>query len=206
MAVQSLLSFTHRFEPATDATRPPVLLLHGTGGDENDLVDLGRFVAPGSALLSPRGKVLENGMPRFFRRLAEGVFDEEDLRHRTHQLADFINEAREAYELAPPVALGFSNGANIAAALLLLRSDVLAGAVLFRAMSPFAEPPQTDLSAKPVFLSSGALDPLIPAADASLLAASLSERGAQVRHQVVPTGHNLSQPDVDMAKAWLADL
>ncbi|MFL5151592.1 MAG: alpha/beta hydrolase, partial [Microvirga sp.] len=114
-----MLSFIHRYEPAITANAPPLLLLHGTGGDENDLVPLGRAVAPGSALVSPRGKVVENGMPRFFRRLTEGVFDEADLRRRADELAGFIAEARAAYELAPPIALGFSNGANIAAALLL---------------------------------------------------------------------------------------
>jgi phospholipase/carboxylesterase len=114
------LSFIHRFEPATDAAAPPLLLLHGTGGDENDFLPLGRAVAPGSALLSPRGQVPENGMPRFFRRLAEGVFDEADVRRRAHELAAFVAEARKAYGLAAPVALGFSNGANIAAALSTL--------------------------------------------------------------------------------------
>ena len=131
------LSFIHRFEPATDAGRPPLLLLHGTGGDEDDLLPLGRMVAPGSALLSPRGKILEGGMPRFFRRLAEGVFDEADVRYRANELADFITQAREAYGLAAPVAVGFSNGANIAAAVLTLRPEALAGAVLLRAMVPF---------------------------------------------------------------------
>src|SRR5450755_4513769 len=121
------LSFTHRFEPGG---APPLLLLHGTGGDENDLLPLGRMVAPGAALLSPRGKVLEGGMPRFFRRLAEGVFDEQDLRRRTQELADFVEDARRAYGFEAPVALGFSNGANIASALLLLRPAALAGAAL----------------------------------------------------------------------------
>jgi phospholipase/carboxylesterase len=122
------LSFTHRFEPAGRLDAPPLLLLHGTGGDESDLLPLGRAVAPGSALLSPRGKVLEAGMPRFFRRLREGVFDEEDVRARANELADFVAKARAAYGLAAPVALGFSNGANIAAAMLLLRPEALAGA------------------------------------------------------------------------------
>src|SRR5918995_3125484 len=117
------LSFIHRFEPGTEPGRLPLLLLHGTGGDEGDLLPLGRAIAPGSALLSPRGKVLENGMPRFFRRLSEGVFDEADLRRRAHELADFVQEAREAYGIAAPIAVGFSNGANIAAAVLLLRPE-----------------------------------------------------------------------------------
>jgi phospholipase/carboxylesterase len=203
MAVQSALSFTHRYEAASDPAKPPLLLLHGTGGDENDLIDLGRVVAPGSALLSPRGKVLEGGMSRFFRRLAEGVFDEDDLRRRTSELADFIVEARDAYGLAAPVALGFSNGANIAAALLFLRPEVLSGAILLRGMTPLKELPAADLTGKPVFMASGAMDPLIPAANAGRLADALVERGASLQHQAVPTGHNLSQPDVDMAKNWL---
>src|SRR5450755_2067476 len=103
------LSFTHRFEPGG---APPLLLLHGTGGDEDDLMPLGRMVAPGAALLSPRGKVFENGMPRFFRRLAEGVFDEDDVRRRAHELANFLEAARLHYGLATPIALGYSNGAN----------------------------------------------------------------------------------------------
>ena len=122
------LSFIHRFEPATDSSRRPLLLLHGTGGDENDLLGLGRTISPGSALLSPRGKILENGMPRFFRRLAEGVFDEADVKLRANELADFVADARKAYGLEAPIAVGFSNGANIAAAMLMLRPDALSGA------------------------------------------------------------------------------
>ena len=126
--------------PGERAQARPLLLLHGTGGDEDDLVPLGRMVAPGAALLSPRGKVLENGMPRFFRRLAEGVFDENDVRARAHELADFIDAAREHYGIAAPVALGYSNGANIAAAVMLLRPEALAGGILLRAMVPLANP------------------------------------------------------------------
>ncbi len=147
------LSFTHRFVPATAPGRAPVLLLHGTGGDETDLIPLGQTVAPGAALLSPRGKVLENGMPRFFRRFAEGVFDEADVTARANELADFISEAREAHGLEAPVALGFSNGANIAAAVLLMRPEALAGAALIRAMVPLSEPPRTDLTGKRVLIT-----------------------------------------------------
>src|SRR5690349_439161 len=200
------LSFIHRFEPGTEPGRPPLLLLHGTGGDEGDLLPLGRAIAPGSALLSPRGKVLENGMPRFFRRLAEGVFDEDDVRRRADELAGFVAEAREAYGLAAPVALGFSNGANIAAALLLRRPEALAGAALLRAMVPLPGPPVEDLAGKPVLLLSGAADPIVPAGNAARLAATLGSAGADVRHEMLPVGHGLSQADVAIMKAWLERL
>jgi phospholipase/carboxylesterase len=197
------LSFLHRYEPATRPGRPPLLLLHGTGGDENDLISLGRMVAPGSALLSPRGKVLEGGAPRFFRRLAEGVFDEADVRFRANELADFVAEARQAYGLEAPVAVGFSNGANIAAAMLLLRPEALAGAALLRAMVPLSEEPQADLSGKRVLIISGAMDPIIPAGNSARLAASLASSGAEVQHETLPTGHGLSQTDVQLLAGWL---
>ncbi len=198
----SELSFIHRYVTG-DADRPPLLLLHGTGGDENDLVPFGRLVAPGSALLSPRGQVLENGMARFFRRLAEGVFDEADVRRRADGLADFVAEAHGVYGIPAPIALGFSNGANIAAAMLLLRPEVLAGAVLVRAMVPLAEPPSADLEGKPVLILSGANDPIVPAENAARLAAELEAAGAEVRHETLPTGHNLSQSDVALARTWI---
>ncbi|MFI4996602.1 MAG: alpha/beta hydrolase [Hyphomicrobiales bacterium] len=196
------LSFAHRFEPGREDA-PPLLLLHGTGGDENDLLPLGRMVAPGAALLSPRGKVLEGGMPRFFRRLAEGVFDEQDLRRRTQELAGFVEEARNAYGLEAPVALGFSNGANIASALLLLRPAVLAGAALLRPMLPFADPPEADLAGKPVLILSGSLDPIAPQSHAPRLAKLFEEAGAVVQSESLPAGHGLSQADVTIAKAWM---
>ena len=195
--------FIHRFEPATSAGSPPLLLLHGTGGDENDLLGLGKMISPGAALLSPRGRVLEHGMPRFFRRLAEGVFDEEDVRRRATELGDFVAEAREQYGIAAPVAVGFSNGANIAAALLLLRPDVLAGAILLRAMVPLSDPPKAELGNKPVLLLSGQTDPIVPASNSAKLAALLSQAGARVTHRVLPAGHQLSQADVTLARDWI---
>ena len=195
--------FVHVYEPGSDTSRPPLLLLHGTGGDERDLLGLGATVAPGASLLSPRGRVMEGPMPRFFKRLAEGVFDEDDLRRRTHELADFIAQARERYGLAAPVAVGFSNGANIAASLLLLRPEVLAGAALLRAMSPFANPPQVNLAGKRVLILSGAMDPIVPASDAQRLGNTLTESGASVDHRVLPAGHGLSQPDIGLLKGWL---
>ena len=197
------LSHLHRFVPATVAGRPPILLLHGTGGDENDLLPLGQAVAPGAALLSPRGKVLEGGMPRFFRRLAEGVFDEDDVRRRANELADFVEEARRVYGLEAAIALGFSNGANIAAAVLQLRPEVLAGAVLLRAMVPLKQAPDVDLTGKPILILSGAADPIVPAENAARLASILNAAGAVVEHRTLPAGHGLSQADVALAKAWL---
>ena len=200
------LSFIHRFVPATVPGRPPILLLHGTGGDESDLLPIGQARAPGSALLSPRGKVLENGMPRFFRRLAEGVFDEADVRRRADELAGFVAEARTAYGLPAPIAVGFSNGANIAAALLLLRPEALAGTILLRAMVPLSDTPTADLAGKPILLLSGAMDPIVPTENASRLAAMLTEAGADLRHQVLPAGHALSQADIAIMKAWIEQL
>jgi phospholipase/carboxylesterase len=199
-------SFTYRFEPARQAGASPLLLLHGTGGDENDLLGLGQMISPGSALLSPRGRVLEHGMPRFFRRLAEGVFDEEDVRRRALELDDFVNDARQRHGIVAPVAVGFSNGANIAAALLLLRPDALAGAILLRAMVPLSDPPKVELDGRPVLLLSGQADPIVPASNSARLAALLSEAGANVNHRVLPVGHQLSQADVALARDWIGNV
>jgi len=199
------LGFIHRYIPATQPGKPPLLLLHGTGGDENDLIPLAVQLSPGSALLSPRGKVTENGMPRFFRRLAEGVFDLADLKVRTAELADFIAAARKAYGIDAPVAVGFSNGANIAAALLLTRPQVLHGAVLLRAMLPFEPEPLPDLAGKPVLLLSGSNDTMISAAGRERLAAVLQAAGADLVYKVLPTGHNLTQNDLNLAAQWLKE-
>lgn len=200
------LSFIHRFEPGSRLEAPPLLLLHGTGGDENDLLQLGRLLSPGSALLSPRGKVLENGMPRFFRRHAEGVFDEDDVRLRANELADFTESACNAYTIGKPVAVGFSNGANIASAALLLRPDVLAGAILLRAMVPLAHSPKVDLSDKPVLVISGANDPIVPRENSNRLQSLLSARGALVQAHTLPVGHQLSQADLTLSQRWLGAL
>jgi phospholipase/carboxylesterase len=204
MTTATQLSFIHRFEPGADGNTPPLLLLHGTGGDENDLIGLGRMVAPDAALLSPRGRVLEGGMPRFFRRLAEGVFDEDDVKRRAQELADFVSEAREVYGLPAPIALGFSNGANIAAATLLLRPEALAGAVLIRGMVPLSQPPAADLTGKPVLILSGSMDPMVSADNAARLAAQLRNAGAEVQHRTLPTAHGLSQADVALTRDFLA--
>jgi phospholipase/carboxylesterase len=198
------LSFIHRFEPGAHPDVRPLLLLHGTGGNENDLIPLARLIAPDAPLLSPRGKVLENGMPRFFRRFAEGVFDEKDVRMRAAELADFIAAARREYGLAAPVALGYSNGANIAAAVMLLRPDALAGGILLRAMVPLTDPgAAAGLAGKQVLIVSGSFDPIAPPGNAARLKSLLEDAGAEVDHRTLPTGHQLSQHDVDLASEWL---
>lgn len=204
MSVATTIAFRHRFVPGTNPAAPPLLLLHGTGGNEDDLLPLGHLVSPGSALLSPRGMVLERGMPRFFRRLAEGVFDEDDLRRRTAELAAFVAEARAEHGLAAPVAVGFSNGANIAASLLMLHPGVLGGAALLRAMVPFTNLPQATIPGTPVLLLSGTADPIVPAGNAARLATQLTHAGASVDHRTLPAGHGLSDADVKAIAAWLA--
>jgi phospholipase/carboxylesterase len=199
------LTFFHRYIPATQDGLPPLLLLHGTGGDENDLLPLGQELLPGAALLSPRGKVVEHGMPRFFRRLAEGVFDLEDLKLRTTELAGFIAEARKTYGLPAPVAVGFSNGANIAASLLLSQPDALAGAVLLRAMLPFEPALMPKLAGKPVLLLSGSSDQMIPAASTKRLVDVLQTAGADLEYKTLPTGHGLTQNDLLIATRWLSE-
>jgi phospholipase/carboxylesterase len=199
------LSYIHRFEKGEQPDARPLLLLHGTGGDENDLVPLGRMIAPNAPLLSPRGKVLENGMPRFFRRLADGVFDEDDVRKRAVELADFVAEARARYGIAVPIALGYSNGANVAAAILLLRPETLAGAILLRATVPLSQTSPVDLTGKPVMIASGARDPMMSLERATHLAVLLQGYGAAVDHRILPSGHELSQADVNLAGQWLQE-
>jgi phospholipase/carboxylesterase len=200
-----LQDFSHLYLPG-EAGAPVLLVLHGTGGDEKDLLPLARMVSPGSAVLSPRGRVLENGMPRFFRRLAEGVFDLEDLAVRTNELAEFITAAGEEYGFDPSriLALGYSNGANIAASVLLTRRDVLGGGILLRAMVPFEPASLPDLAGKRVLLCGGESDPIIPAASTARLAELLRAAGADVTVQWYPTGHGLTTRDVADATTWLA--
>src|SRR4051794_15315402 len=162
--------FIHKFVSGSAGNSPVLLLLHGTGGDENDLIPLGRELLPGAALLSLRGKVLENGMPRFFRRLSEGVFDLDDLARRTEELARFIENARREYNLNDQlVAVGYSNGANIVASLTLREPQHITGAVLFRAMVPFSPEAVPDNGGMPVLLGAGERDPIVPAANARRL-------------------------------------
>jgi len=200
------LGFVHRFEPG-DGSGTTLLLLHGAGGDENDLVPLGRELMPGAALLSPRGKTLEHGAPRFFRRLAEGVFDHEDLLMRTHELAGFVEAATKQYKLDPSklVAVGYSNGANIAASLTLLHPGLLRAAVLFRAMAPFELEATPDLSGMPVFIAAGRRDQMIPPNNTERLAEILGEAGAKVDLRWRDTGHALTYEEIAEAKQWLTE-
>ena len=201
-----MLDFIHRFEPGADAGRPVLLALHGTGGDEHDLVDLARAIDPAAPVLSPRGRVLENGMPRFFKRLAEGVFDQEDLRLRTRELAAFLDAAAAEYgfERSRMVAVGYSNGANIAASLMLLHPDLLRAAVLFRAMVPF-EPEETpDLSGMPVFIAAGRRDQMIPAQNTQRLAEILRQAGADLDLRWKNVGHPLTYEELEGAREWLS--
>jgi phospholipase/carboxylesterase len=203
-APQPDLDFIHRFVPGRDSARPPLLLLHGTGGDEHDLIPLAERLAPGASLLSPRGKVADQGLTRFFHRSPDGVWDIDDFKQRTVELADFLKRARAAYDIPRPVALGYSNGANIAWSLLLEEPDALAGAILLRAMLPFDPRPLPDLRGVPVLLIAGRHDELIPADRAGLLAALLGEAGADVTYEVLPAAHGLTGDDIKLASEWLA--
>jgi phospholipase/carboxylesterase len=201
---QTDLGFVHRFIPATEPGKPPLLLLHGTGGDENDLLPLAARVAPGAAVLSPRGKVLEHGMPRFFRRSGEGQWDLADLKQRTAELAEFLKQAREAYGIEKPIALGYSNGANVAWSLMLAEPQALAGAILMRAMLPFDPRPLPDLAGLPVLMLTGRHDELIPPQQAGLLAALLGEAGANASFEMLEANHGLTGEDLKLAAEWFA--
>jgi predicted esterase len=203
--LETTLDFIHVYEPPAVADKPTLLVLHGTGGNEHDLLPLGRALIPGGGVLSPRGKVLERGMPRFFRRLAEGVFDLEDLRARTDELARFVARAADHYGFDPAkvIGAGFSNGANIAASTLLLRPQTLAGAVLFSPMVPIVPETPPDLRDVHVFMSAGRQDPLVAPANTQRLADLLKQYGADVTLRWTEGGHSLTGGDVDAAREWM---
>jgi predicted esterase len=204
---QALDVFQHRFVPRAPNGAPfTLLLLHGTGGDENDLLPLGSDLAPGAAILSPRGRVLENGMPRYFRRFAEGVLDVEDLKFRTKELAEFVRAARGEYKLGdePLYAVGFSNGANIAASMLMLEPELLEGAVLLRAMVPFEPDTPPKLEGKRVLLAAGRRDPYSGPENTERLREIFESGGAEVTVHWSNVGHGLVPEDLDAAAAWFS--
>jgi len=183
-----------------------LLLLHGTGGNEADLLPLGFAIAPDASLLSPRGRVLENGAPRFFRRLAEGVFDEEDVVARANELAEFASSAARKYDfdLSGLIMVGYSNGANIASAMMLLGALKAQGAILFRPMVPLAHPPPQSLGGCEVLISGGRFDPIATPDQVNALADLLRERQAQVDVRMQESGHQLTDRDLETARDWLA--
>jgi predicted esterase len=198
-----LAAYVHRWISGSEQV---ALVLHGTGGNEDDLLPLASMLLPGASVLPLRGNVLEGTMPRFFRRLAEGVFDEEDLAFRTTQLAAFIRAAAEAYrfDLANLVAIGFSNGANIAANVLLHHPGLIRRSVLYRAMLPSETTPPRTAVGTSVYLGAGRRDPIVPAANVERLAALLRDSGADVTLDWRNAGHGLTGEDVENAKRWLA--
>jgi len=219
------LNFIHRFIPSSKSSNEKdddystdeynsvskspatLLLLHGTGGNEDDLLPLGRMIYPNANLLSPRGKVLEHGMSRFFKRLAEGIFDIKDLKFRTQELAKFVNEAslQYSFDLSKTIAVGFSNGANIGASLLLLYPQVIAGAVLFRPMIPIIPNNLPDLSEKKIVILSGQYDPIVSKKQAEDLFSLLKKTDAKVSIKWQASGHEITQDDVQIAKKWLSE-
>ncbi|MDA4116548.1 MAG: alpha/beta hydrolase [Thaumarchaeota archaeon] len=201
------LGFVHKFVPPTGGSQLTLLLLHGTGGNESDLIQLGHELAPRAALLSPRGKVLENGMPRFFRRLGEGIFDINDLVDQTHNLAVFTGEASRAYrfDLGKVVAVGYSNGANIAGSALILHPETLAGAVLFRPMVPFVPDVMPKLSGKPILILAGSRDSIVPEEETERLAGLLKRAGADLTLRWADATHGIASEDVAAAREWLSE-
>jgi predicted esterase len=205
--VSAPLAFEHVFKSAPHPGAPTLLLLHGTGGDEHDMLPLGTLM-PGANLLSPRGQVLEQGMPRFFRRLAEGVFDVDDLKRRADNLADFVSAAAAHYrfDASRVVAMGYSNGANIASAVMLLRPGILSGGALLRAMVPLEPQPLPSITGTRVLISNGEMDPIVPREETDRLARLLQRAGADVDVHWQPAGHQLMPGDFAVAKTWLQSI
>lgn len=219
MNKKTQLGFIHRFIPSNKSSiaeiteqeikgKASLLLLHGTGGNEEDLIPMGQQIAPYAAILSVRGKVLENGMPRFFRRLAEGIFDIEDLKFRTNELADFVEQASKNYDfdLQHLIAVGYSNGANIAASMLLLRPEILSSAILFRAMVPLVPETLPDLTNKHIFMCSGLYDPIVSKREAESLFGLFKNAGAKVSLRWQESGHELTMKEIQKAKEWLLSI
>ena len=210
MNEKNQLGFVHKFIPSEgskDQNSLTLLLLHGTGGDETDLIPIARMLdITNASILSPRGKVIENGMPRYFRRLSEGIFDIEDLKFRTNELAEFVQNASKTYalNLNRIVAIGYSNGANIAASVLLLRPEILSNAILFRPMIPLVPNTLPNLSSKRVLISAGLHDPIVASYQTKDLFDLLEKVGAKVSIQWQNSGHELTQRDIVAARKWLS--
>jgi len=204
--MSELSNFQHIFQKGSTDSGRTILALHGTGGDEGSLLPITRVVAPGASILSVRGKVLENGAPRFFRRLAEGVFDMEDLHFRTSELAEFIHQAATTYnfETKDLFAIGYSNGANIASSLMLSFPGLLRGGVLFRAMVPFVPPTSPDLTGTHVFMAQGKHDPLVPLEQAEDLCLMMRSFGASVELKWIEMDHRITRAELNDASDWLA--
>ena len=201
------LGFIHSFVPAEEAASGETLIaLHGTGGNENDLIGIGQAIAPGAAILSPRGNVSENGAPRFFKRLAEGVFDPKEVRSRAEELARFIRAAIVKYglDVTRLYALGYSNGANIASTVMFIEPDLLQGAILFRPMLVFEPEERSDLSGSSVFISAGRMDPIVPVSSVERLVELFEASRAEVTLKWQLTGHSLAPSEVREATGWLA--
>jgi phospholipase/carboxylesterase len=198
----------HRFEPGQSPDAPTLLLLHGTGGDESDLLGVGRSLAPQANLVSPRGPILEHGMPRFFRRFAEGVFDEQDILFRAKQMADFLTQAAAKYhfDVNRITAFGYSNGANIAAAMLLLQPQSLSGAILLRPMVPLVPKTLPDLTNKKILIIAGTADPMGSPKQINQLSSMFQSSGAAVQREDLPTSHGLTQEDLHLSSDWLSRL
>jgi phospholipase/carboxylesterase len=210
MNEKNQLGFVHKFIPSEgskDQNSLTLLLLHGTGGGETDLIPIARMLEiTNASILSPRGKVMENGMPRYFRRLAEGIFDIEDLKFRTNELAEFVQNASKTYalNLNRIVAIGYSNGANIAASVLLLRPEILSNAILFRPMIPLVPNTLPNLSSKRILISAGLHDPIVASYQTTDLFDLLEKVGAKVSIQWQNSGHELTQRDIVAARKWLS--
>ncbi|HEV7838550.1 MAG TPA: alpha/beta hydrolase [Gemmatimonadaceae bacterium] len=200
------LGFTHRFIPGQDSSAETLIVLHGTGGDENSLVGIAQAVAPGASIISPRGNVLENGAPRFFKRLAEGVFDQNEVRSRGQELARFIRAAIINYNLDPGrvFALGYSNGANAASTVMLVDPGALQGAILLRPMHVYESPSVPDLTGTSVLISAGRMDPIVPTESVERLRDTLESGGATVTLNWQLVGHNLVPSEMREAAEWLA--
>lgn len=200
------LGFIHRFVPGEDPSVETVLVLHGTGGDENDLIGIGQAIAPGAAILSPRGNVLENGAPRFFKRLAEGVFDPKEVRARGEELARFVRAAAVTYRLDPSriFALGYSNGANIASTVMLIEPGIIQASILLRPMVVYEPPKKNDLSGSSVFISAGRMDPIVPTASVEQLAQIFRSANADVTLKWQLAAHSLVPSEVREAAEWFA--